>query len=121
VPLGDRVLPPRRSALPPEPGSCRYASWGQGLNTVGYGGKSLQLWGTVPDVHFSKILIRPFIFRKSRQNKYKKEFKREAGKNIYHFSLKILIGNVSSLWKRITSISIDRKLYLEVNLVFKAN
>jgi hypothetical protein len=25
-----------------------------------------------PDVHFSKILIRPFIFQKLSQNKYKK-------------------------------------------------
>jgi hypothetical protein len=32
----------------------------------------LPLWGTAPDVHFSKFLIRPFVFQKSRQNKYKK-------------------------------------------------
>jgi hypothetical protein len=39
---------------------------------VGCGGRSLPPWATTPDVHLSKILIRPFIFRKSRQNKYKK-------------------------------------------------
>jgi hypothetical protein len=31
-----------------------------------------------PDVHFSKILIRPFIFRKSSQNKYKNNSKFQA-------------------------------------------
>jgi hypothetical protein len=52
-------------ALAQEPVSCRHAPWRQGLNAVGYGDRSLSPCGTVPDVHLSKILIGPFIFRKS--------------------------------------------------------
>jgi hypothetical protein len=39
---------------------------------VPLGGRDLTPWGTAPDVHFSKNLIWPFIFRKLRKNKYKK-------------------------------------------------
>jgi hypothetical protein len=35
---------------------------------------TLPPWCTTPDVYFSKILIGPFIFQKSRQNKYIKKF-----------------------------------------------
>jgi hypothetical protein len=62
VPLGGRVLAPRRPALALEAGSCRRAPRRQGLNVAGCGGRSLPPWATTPDVHFSKILIRPFIF-----------------------------------------------------------
>jgi hypothetical protein len=55
------VLP----ALAQEIDSCRRAPRRQVLNAVECGGKSLTPWGTTPDVHLSKILIRPFIFRKS--------------------------------------------------------
>jgi hypothetical protein len=72
LPLGGRVLAPRRAAPPPEVLSCRRAPRRQGLNAVGYGGRNLPSWGMAPDVYFSNFLIRPFIFRKSRQNKYKK-------------------------------------------------
>jgi hypothetical protein len=73
VPLGGRVL---ASRCPPwrRIHSCRRAPRRQGLNAVGYGGRSLLLCGTTPDVHLSKILIPPFIFRKSWQIKYKKKF-----------------------------------------------
>jgi hypothetical protein len=37
----------------------------QALNAVRYGGRSLTSWATASDVHLSKILIRPVIFRKS--------------------------------------------------------
>jgi hypothetical protein len=38
------------------------------------------------DVHFSKILIRPFIFRKSSQNKYIKKFLNPtSGRSSYFF------------------------------------
>jgi hypothetical protein len=74
VPLNGRVLAPRCPALVQEPHSCRRAPRRHGLNAVGCGGRSLPSWATTPDVHLSKILIRPFIFRKSRQNKYKKFF-----------------------------------------------
>jgi hypothetical protein len=33
--------------------------------SVSDGGRDLTPWGAAPNVHFSKILIRPFIFRKS--------------------------------------------------------
>jgi hypothetical protein len=42
--------------------SSRRAPRRQGLNAVGCGGRSLTPWATAPDVHLSKILIRPFIF-----------------------------------------------------------
>jgi hypothetical protein len=64
-----RVLVTRRQglgaalpALAQEIDSCPRR---QGLNTVGYGGRSLTPWGTTPYVHLSKILVRPIIFRKS--------------------------------------------------------
>jgi hypothetical protein len=44
----------------------------QGLNVVGHGGRNLPPWGMARDVYFSKFFIRLFIFRKSKQNKYKK-------------------------------------------------
>jgi hypothetical protein len=53
-------------------GSCRRVPRQQGLNVVGYDGRSQPPWASTPDVHLSKILIRPFIFQKSWKNKYKK-------------------------------------------------
>jgi hypothetical protein len=50
-------------ALTQEIDSCRRAPWQQGLNAVGCGGRSLTPWGTVTDVHLSKFLVPPFIFR----------------------------------------------------------
>jgi hypothetical protein len=44
--------------------SCR-SPRRQGLNAVRCGGRSLTPWPTTSDVHFSKILIQPIIFRKS--------------------------------------------------------
>jgi hypothetical protein len=44
----------------------------QGLNVVGHGGRNLPPWGMARDVYFSNFFIRLFIFRKSNQNKYKK-------------------------------------------------
>jgi hypothetical protein len=61
---GPGAAPPH-SALALEPGSCRRAPRRQGLNAAGCDGRSLPPWSAAPDVHFSKILIRPFIFRKS--------------------------------------------------------
>jgi hypothetical protein len=49
--------------LTQELGSCRRVPGWQGLNALGYGGMSQPPWDTAPDVHFSKILIRPFIFQ----------------------------------------------------------
>jgi hypothetical protein len=48
--------------LAQEIGSCRRVPGRQGLNALEYGGGSQPLWATTPDVHLSKILIRPFIF-----------------------------------------------------------
>jgi hypothetical protein len=48
-----------------EIGFCRHVPQRQGLNAVGYGGRSQLPWATALDVHLLKILIRPFIFRKS--------------------------------------------------------
>jgi hypothetical protein len=53
------------TTLAQEIDSCRHATRRQGLNAVGCGGRSLTTWATAPDVHLSKILIRPIIFRKS--------------------------------------------------------
>jgi hypothetical protein len=39
---------------------------------VGHGGRYLPPYNLAVDVYFSKILVRPFIFRKSKKKKYKK-------------------------------------------------
>jgi hypothetical protein len=69
VPLGGRVLAPNCTTLAQEPDSCRRAPRRQGLNAVA---AAAGTWATTPDVYLSKILIRPFIFRKSRQINIKK-------------------------------------------------
>jgi hypothetical protein len=51
----------------------------QGLNTVGHGGRNAAAFlqpcdtvGTAADLYFSKFLVRPFIFRKSKKKILKK-------------------------------------------------
>jgi hypothetical protein len=53
------------TALAQEMDSCRRSPQRQGLNAARYGGRSLTPWDTASDVHLSKILIQPIIFRKS--------------------------------------------------------
>jgi hypothetical protein len=53
------------AALAQEFDSCRRSPRRQGLNAVGCGDRSLTTWVTASDVHLSKILIQPIIFRKS--------------------------------------------------------
>jgi hypothetical protein len=70
-------------ALSPEVLSCRRVPRRQGLNAVGHGDRNLPLWVMTPDVYFSNFLIRPFIFRKSKQNKYKKSSYLNFGYSLY--------------------------------------
>jgi hypothetical protein len=67
VPLGGRVLAPRRPALPPESGSCHCASRWHGLNDVGYAAGDYRhgydarctfLENFDPTIYFSKIVTK---------------------------------------------------------------
>jgi hypothetical protein len=57
---------PHRPMLPTDGGSPAAVARGdRDPSVVRYGGRSLTLWATTSDVHLSKILFRPIIFRKS--------------------------------------------------------
>jgi hypothetical protein len=61
------------AALAQEFDSCRRTPRRQGLNAVRCGDRSLMLWATASDEHFSKILIGPIISENhDKLNIYKK-------------------------------------------------
>jgi hypothetical protein len=99
VALGSRVLALCRAALPPEVLSCRRTPQRQELNAVGngdgnrdtaamrHGSRYLPPWGKTTYVYFSKFLVRPFIFQKSKKN-YKKNLRTAA---LGEFKIKTLV------------------------------